>query len=414
MIPTIAWRNIWRSPIRSGVVMIAITLGLALGIFFMAFSWGMSEQRARNVVQTQTSHVQLHDSAYVEEPKMRYLLPEGPALLQQVAEQPEVTALTPRMRVGGMLSSTKGGFGVQITGIVPEREAEVTRLDTRVIAGDYFASDKANRILIGEALAEKTGIQEKEGDSLRWNFRKRLVLTLQNIDGESVRASFRVGGVYRDANAKLEEVNVYVQLADFQRLAGVGDDFHEIAVVLQDIEQSDSVAQRLAAAYPALTVETWADLAPDLQLITESFEVSMFIFIGIILLALAFGIVNTMLMAVLERTKELGMLMAVGMNRGRVFRMIMLETLFLVAVGGPLGLLLGFGLVEVTAYTGLDLSQFSEGIEQFGFGTVVRPELSTHYYLQIAGMVVIAALISAIYPALRALKLRPVEAIRTV
>ena len=121
-----------------------------------------------------------------------------------------------------------------------------------------------------------------------------------------------------------------------------------------------------------------------------------------------------MLMAVLERTRELGMLMSVGMNRGRVFRMIMLETIFLVLVGGPKGLLMGYGLVEFSASVGINMGQFSEGVSQFGFGTIVRPDLAAKYYLQISIMVVIAAILSAIYPARRALKLNPVEAIRKI
>lgn len=414
MITQIAWRNIWRSPVRSGVVMIAIALGLSLGVFMMAFSWGMSEERARNVVDIQTSHLQVHTASYVEEPKMKFLLPNGPELLAEINEGTEVLASAPRMIAGGMLTSTKGAFGVQINGVDPEAEKAVRSFDELIIEGSYFDPDKRNRILIGESLAEEVGVKIEEGDSVRWNFRKRLVLTFQNLNGESTRASFRVDGIFRTPNTQWDKGNVFVRLQDFQKLAEAGNGFHEIAIVLDDIDKSDSLATAIEAQHTDLNAETWADLAPDLKLITESFEISMFIFIGIILLALAFGIINSMLMAVLERTRELGMLMAVGMNRGRVFLMIMLETIFLVAVGGPLGLLMGYGLVELSASVGLDMSQFSEGVSQFGFGTIVRPELGTEYYLQIAAMVVLAAILSAIYPALRAIKLKPVEAIRTV
>ncbi|MEM9983744.1 MAG: FtsX-like permease family protein, partial [Bacteroidota bacterium] len=214
------------------------------------------------------------------------------------------------------------------------------------------------------------------------------------------------------ANSKFDEGNVYVRLADLQKLAKVGAGIHEIAVVLDDIEQVDATAA--AFTTDQVMAETWADLAPDLRLISESFQVSMYIFIGIILLALAFGIVNTMLMAVLERTRELGMLMAVGMNRGRVFLMIMLETIFLVTVGGPLGLAVGYLLVSILGSIGIDMGSFSDAMSQFGMSSTVRPHLAGEYYFQIAIMVAVTALLSAIYPALRALKLKPVEAIRSV
>jgi len=414
MIPTIAWRNVWRSPVRSGVVIVAIVLGLALGIFMMAFSWGLSEERARHIIEAQTSHLQLHSPAYVQDPKMTKLLPDGGEILRTIRAREDVVAATARLEAGGMLTSTKGAFGVQIVGVQPESEAEVTLLDTRLVAGDYFADGKRNALLIGDALAEKAGLKEGEGDSASYNLRKRLTLTFQTVNGQTTQARFRVAGVYRTQNSKYDETHVFARLNDLQSLAEVGQGIHEIAVLLPGQELAEPVADQLAGEFDQARVETWAELAPDLQMIAESFEVSMYIFIGIILLALAFGIVNTMLMAVLERTRELGMLMAVGMNRGKVFAMIMLETVFLVAVGGPLGLLAGFGLVELTHQTGIDMSRFAEGVSSLGMSTMVRPELTPEYYLQIALMVIITALVAAIYPSLRALKLRPVEAIRAV
>ena len=412
MITQISWRNVWRSPVRSGVVIAAITLGLSLGIFMMAFSWGLTQQRASNVINTQTSHLQLHHPDYVEEPKMKFLLPEGTALLEELNDREGVKYSTPRLEAGGMLSTTKGAYGVQINGIFPLSEAEVTQLDTRIHAGSYFSEGKRNAILVGQSLAEKIGVAKKVGDSTIYNFRKKVVLTFQDKEGKSTQARFRVVGIYQSGNSKFDEGNVYVRLADLQKLAKVDDGIHEIAVVLDDIEQAEVTAA--AFSTNEIKSETWADLAPDLRLISESFEVSMYIFIGIILLALAFGIVNTMLMAVLERTRELGMLMAVGMNRGRVFLMIMLETIFLVAVGGPLGLLVGYLLVSTLGSIGIDMGSFSEAMSQFGIGSIVRPNLAGEYYFQIAIMVAITAILSAIYPALRALKLKPVEAIRSV
>ena len=412
MITQISWRNVWRSPVRSGVVIAAITLGLSLGIFMMAFSWGLTQQRASNVINTQTSHLQLHHPDYVEEPKMKFLLPEGTALLEELNDREGVKYSTPRLEAGGMLSTTKGAYGVQINGIFPLSEAEVTQLDTRIHAGSYFSEGKRNAILVGQSLAEKIGVAKKVGDSTIYNFRKKVVLTFQDKEGKSTQARFRVVGISQSGNSKFDEGNVYVRLADLQKLAKVDDGIHEIAVVLDDIEQAEVTAA--AFSTNEIKSETWADLAPDLRLISESFEVSMYIFIGIILLALAFGIVNTMLMAVLERTRELGMLMAVGMNRGRVFLMIMLETIFLVAVGGPLGLLVGYLLVSTLGSIGIDMGSFSEAMSQFGIGSIVRPNLAGEYYFQIAIMVAITAILSAIYPALRALKLKPVEAIRSV
>ncbi|MEO1450144.1 MAG: FtsX-like permease family protein, partial [Bacteroidota bacterium] len=141
----------------------------------------------------------------------------------------------------------------------------------------------------------------------------------------------------------------------------------------------------------------------------------MWIFVGIIVLALTFSIINTMLMAVLERTHELGMLMAVGMNKARVFGMIMLETIFLSMVGVPIGLIAAWGSITWLSGVGrgLDLSAFSEGLSEFGMSSVIQPQLDSHFYWQVMLLVAIASILAAVYPALRALKLKPVEAIRS-
>jgi len=163
-----------------------------------------------------------------------------------------------------------------------------------------------------------------------------------------------------------------------------------------------------------LLVEDWKTLAPELRLVIDSFSQTMYLFISIILLALTFGIINTMLMAVLERIHELGILMAIGMNKLSVFMMIMLETLYLAIIGGICGLLLAYGTIHLLGQTGIDLSAFATGLSSYGMDTMVYPALPDNQYLEIFIMIFIAAILSAIYPAFKALKLNPVQAIRKI
>jgi len=168
----------------------------------------------------------------------------------------------------------------------------------------------------------------------------------------------------------------------------------------------------LKSEYPNFQTLTWTELMPDMKMMNESMEFMIYIFVIIILLALGFGIVNTMLMVILERVKELGMLMAIGMNKLRVFTMIVLETIFLSLVGGIVGIALAVGLTIITGKTGLDLSLWAEGLSSQGFDTMVYPTIGIDSVIIVTILVIITGILSAIYPARKAIKLNPAEAIR--
>ncbi|MDR2409657.1 MAG: FtsX-like permease family protein, partial [Bacteroidales bacterium] len=151
----------------------------------------------------------------------------------------------------------------------------------------------------------------------------------------------------------------------------------------------------------------------DASLTLEYMNLYSFIFVGIIMFALAFGIINTMLMAILERTKELGMLMAIGMNRKKVFSMIMIETIFLTIVGAIAGMVAGWILIQITGKTGLNFSSVGEGLESVGWSAIVYPTIDAFFFFGITLLVIVTGIISSIIPARKALNLNPVEAIRT-
>ncbi|HIB90533.1 TPA: FtsX-like permease family protein [Candidatus Poribacteria bacterium] len=172
--------------------------------------------------------------------------------------------------------------------------------------------------------------------------------------------------------------------------------------------------EELRGNYPDLTIRSWDEISPELGYANELMGTAILIFIGIIMLALAFGIINTMLMAVLERKRELGMLMSVGMNRLKVFTMIVVETIFLALMGGPLGLAFGYFTIQYFGTNGIDLSIVGEGMESFGVGMIVYTSMEAAKYAEVGIMVIITAILSSIYPAYKALKLNPAEAVRAI
>ncbi|MDP5170717.1 MAG: FtsX-like permease family protein [Bacteroidia bacterium] len=422
MLFNIAWRNVWRHPVRSGIVMTAIALGLWSGIAMMAFSWGISESRTRDVIQTQTSHLQVHARGYEAGEEMQFFLPDTD-IQQEIMTLKGVVKTSGRILANGMLESTKGNFGVQIRGVDPEEEAAMTGLRDRMIGGEYFPESSRPIAIIGEELARSLGVIEDTASAVMvsegpqaptFNFRRNLVIRFQDINGEMTSSKFKVAGVYTAQNVNLEKSQVFVKASDLQQMVGNPGGIQEIAVMLDDIQHTDAVIATISASHPELEAKSWSKLAPELEFMASSFDSSMRIFIGVILLALAFGIINTMLMAVMERTRELGMLMSIGMTKPKVFSMIMMETVLLTLIGAPIGLLAGWGFTKYFGRAGIDLSQFEKGMDSYGISSIVYPDLPSGYYTEIVIMVVITALLSAIYPALRALKLNPAEAVRAI
>ncbi len=404
MLFKISWRNIWRNPLRSLVVMGSIMVGTWSIISLLSFSSGMVKSYVNNAIRMETSHLQLHDPIFkAEDQEITAVLPEAEARLAAIKERPEVNAATVRTLVNGMLVAPKGTRGVLIKGIEEEAEAQLTEIDQQITEGDYFGKGK-NQVLMGKELADKLGLK----------LRKKIVLQFQSLEGEITAGAFRIVGLIDSGNKLRDGANVFVRRSDLNRLLGQEDAAHEIAVFLQDPAQIGPFVEDLRATYPTTLVETYQELSPDIKLYETQIGASFAIFVGIFMLALIFGIINTMLMAVLERTRELGMLMSVGMNKFRVFGMIVIETVMLGVLSATAGILLGWLSVQQLSEVGLDLSSFSQGLKQFGMSTIVYPHLDPNLYVQLAIAVLITTLLASLYPAYKAISLRPVEAVRKI
>ncbi|MGQ7870715.1 ABC transporter permease [Sunxiuqinia sp. sy24] len=404
MITSVAWRNIWRNPVRSGIIITAISIGMFAGVFSATFMKGWMNQRLEAGVETETSHIQLHEPAYRENYEINQFIRQGVQLADQLSAFPEVDGVSPRVTIQSMIASAETGTGVKIMGIIPEKEKQVTKLSQFVKEGDYFESISRNPIIIGKKLAEKLKIKLKS----------KVVITLQDADGNITGGAFRVCGIFDLTNSMFEEANVFVRYNDLARLGMLPEGVaHEIIVHLNDQKNLESVTQELRAKYPELEVMNWKELTPELGYLNEIGNLYTYIFVIIILLSLGFGIINTMLMVVMERVKELGMLMAIGMGRLRVFLMLMLETTLLTLTGGLIGIVLGLGASFALQERGINLSNWAQGLEDFGYSAIVYPVVETQMVLVIILLVILTGIIASVYPARKALKYNPAEAIRT-
>lgn len=402
MLTKIASRNIWRSQKRSLTIISAVSFGLWAGIFMTAFYNGVIEQRINTAISSELSHMQLHHPEFRKDHEIKYFLPEGRKTIQKITRDSLVKNVSGRVIIQGMIASAAGSSGITINGIMPEEENLLTHLSGKMIKGSYFSSDKTNEIILSERVRKK----------LKLDLNKKAILTFQDVDGNLASAAFRIKAVYQTVNAPYDDNNVFVKITDVDSLGGVPNQINEIAVLLKSSNTLEEVQHNLKQQFFETEIQNWKEIAPELGYTVSVGDKMMFIFMGIIMLALGFGIVNTMMMAVLERTREIGMLMALGMNKFKIFMMIVLETFFLILAGCPIGIVLALVTVGITQRTGIDFSQYSEVYSSFGYSPVFYPNLSLRQFGIMILLVVITAFVSALFPARKALQLNPAESLK--
>ncbi|MGE5420827.1 MAG: ABC transporter permease [Chloroflexota bacterium] len=473
MIWKTAWKNVWRNKTRSLVVIASVTTGVFAAVFSIAFMNGMIAQRFDAAIDQEISHIQLTGKGFRLNNDPVITIPNSDSTIEALRAIPGVKGLVKRSITGGMAGTATKSAGVEIIGINPDEEKLIFSLSKTIIegTGSYFEDPRKDIALIGQDLAKElniirfvidssviTGLGKKgipanvlsaleklsgtrfqnekkfnkalngvlsKNDSRKyshiikqeaWSYREgsRLTLTFLDRDNNQVGARFRVAGIYDTKNTLFEISSVFVRDSDLKRLTGYPEgSFNEIIMKIDDIEQTESITDELRVRFPSLEIMNWKELQPDLAMMTDYVHQIYGILMVIIMAALAFGIVNTMLMVVLERTKELGMLTAIGMNKRKVFSMIMLESIFLSLTGGIAGMLVSSVAILLTARNGINFLQYAEGMEAFGYSAHVYPEINASFFIMMTVLVILTGILSSVYPAMKALKLNPVEAIRT-
>lgn len=404
MIWSIAWRNVWRNKLRSLVVILATAIGLYGSLFVVALMNGMMQQKVDATIMNEISNMQMHHPKFLENESIEYNIPDPERIAAFLEGRREATAFSFRSKATGMASTAHSGNGVMINGIDPEDEKQVTAIHHNLVEGSYF--EKQGRI-------PSIVISKKLSEHLKAGIGKKVVLTTAALDGETSQALFRVEGIFRTSNMMFDELNVFISNGRLQEIISSEQTIvSEVAIMYSDKVNIDKEKEALAAAFPGLSVQTWQELAPTLMAIVSWMDMFAVILIIIILLALAFGIINVMLMVIMERSRELGMLMAIGMNRGSVFRMIMLETIFMSVTGAIFGILITIITISLTSASGINFASWSEGFEAMGYSALVFPVIETGFYFLLGIMVIIAAMLASVWPARKALALQPAEAVR--
>lgn len=400
----IAWRNVWRNKLRSSIVIISMILGLWSGLFTVAMSRGVNEQRVKSAIDSYLHHVQIHNPSFEYNLDINSTIDEPLKICDELKNDSLVKKYSSRLIISAMASTAHGAQGIKLIGIDSDEEKTFSDISQNMIDGNYFSKIKSKPVIIGKKLA----------DNLNLDLKKKISFTFVDDNGDLQRVKFKVEGIYKSANSIFDGGTVYVKKQDLIKLIENKSSIHEIAIVLNNIEDSDILKKKLLNQNSNNKVETWKDLSPELGSVQELMVWFFLIFMSIILLALSFGIANIMLMAVLERKRELGMLMSVGLNKSKIFFMILFETIFISLIALPAGILLSYLMISYYGQIGIDLSIVSEGLDAFGMKSMVYTSLPLNYYIMITILTLFVTLISSLFPARRALKLDPAEAIKSL
>ena len=400
----ISWRNIWRNKLRSLVVIFSIVFGLLGGIIIIAMSYGLNEERMNNAVDTYLSHIQIHNILFSEDYNIKHTINNLDIIEKAINDDERVVSYSKRIVLNGMLSNSNGSYGIQVKGVDPEEEVKVTNTYEKIIDGEYFKSKRDNTIIVGKKLADK----------LNLNLKSKVVITFQDENYELTSLLYRVEGIFRSGNSRYDEMNVFVKNKSITKNLPGFKGYHEMPILLNDIDLRGEVKKDLIPLSSNNIVEGWDDISKELAYANEMLSAVLYIFMMIILSGLSFGVVNTMLMAILERRKEIGMLMSIGMNRYKIFMMISFETIFLSLIALPFGLLTSYMIVDYYSVVGIDLSVVEAGLENFGVGTRLYFKVPNEEYFNVSLMVFVISIFSSIFPSIRALKINPVEATKTI
>jgi len=412
----LAWRNLWRNPRRTFITMAAIAFGYAMLLFVACLMAGLRWQMIENGTSLTMSQIQVHAPGYYPNRSIQRTVggrqgTNVSAMLAAIAADRRVYAAAPRVYGYGLLSAAHRSAGVELMGIVPEQEPKITILNRQIIKGTYLTAQKPKGVVMGDTLASTIGI----------DLGTEVVLLTQAADGSIGNDVYSVVGIFHTGLDAVDRGLVLMSLPALQDLLQLAPArIHEIGIKLDDITTATPVAATLESRIDLATpvkVMAWPELAPELASYVQFNRGITFVLFFIFFVLAVIGVMNTMLMAVFERTRELGMLMALGMRPVQIIALILAEAAGLAIASLIVGGIIGVPLLWYLQVHGLDLGGATGEVISLA-GVVVghlwygRQDYPA--YAQAALGLAVTALVSALYPAWRAAHFRPTEAIRKV
>jgi ABC-type lipoprotein release transport system permease subunit len=397
----LSWRNLWRNHRRTIIMLLAIAVGVWAMIFMTALMRGMVDQMIEDGIDALPGYLQVHHPDYRDDPNIENSLPPpGPELLAAL-ESPPVEAWARRVKVPAMVSSERNNRGVMLLGVDPQPEIAVGFDPASIVAGRFLEGANDQGLVVGRKLLER----------LETDLGKRVVIMSQGPDNTIADRGFRIVGVFEGKLSAQEDNLVYAAIGTTQELLGMGEQISEIAVVGGDYRDTSALyAWVRQAAGDSYEVLSWTELDTYLGLMLGVMDGFVLVWVVVIFMALSFGLVNTLMMAVFERVREFGLMQALGMKPASILYQVLLEALMLLSLGLLLGNVMAVASI-LPIRDGIDLSIVAEGIEMMGASSTLYPALKPKDLVMANTVVIVLGVLTSLLPAWRASRYRPVEAI---
>ena len=421
----VAWRNIWRNARRSLITATAMAVSVAMCMALVVFNDGFYEGFYDVLVKQKLSHVQVSNPNFAKTRSMYDTLDAAETLIEKIEQTSGTSAVTGRLHGTSLISKGEQSSGVSLMGIYPSREAALTSAKDQLIEGSYLTDEASQQIILGETL--KNDIEAKLGEEV--------VLFSQAADGSMASGIYTVAGVYR-SGSMMQDRGAQIHISDLQEFLVLDNQIHEILALgaedeLEDVERFAANITASIEGVPGLAivdrdadisgienplqVETWWQASPQTLELMKFRDVGVFIFLGIVFFIAGFVVLNTMLMSVFERTRELGVLKALGLRPGKMIQLIVVESIFLSGLAAVIGLVVGGILSWLLITKGMDLSGGTGEPLQFmgaNFGPRIYGSLDLYLTSLPTAALFLISVLASLWPAYRASRLEPVEAIR--
>lgn len=402
LITALAWRNLWRNKRRTAVILFAMALGVWAMIVTAAFMRGMSLQVLDDTINNLTGHIQIHHKNYLDDPVIENSFTTTEEL-KTALQHRDIKMWSDRIRVPAVIQSERETSGLVLIGIHPQQEENISFLKSSIVEGHFFKNDNDKGIIIGKKLA----------DNLETRLGKRVVIMTQNISNEISDRGFRITGIYDTPTEAMETGFVFMTRQSAEKLINTSDLSSEIAILTGSLEQTEKTLNDLQTSLPDFDVKSWKTLQPFTELIVEMYGDFQYIWHLIVFMAMSFGIINTLLMTIFERTREFGLFQALGLKPRFILFQVWVESIFMLALALLIGNFISW-LTVLSTGDGIDVSAFAQGMEMAQLSNII-PFIIIGKDLLLANLIVIVlGLLTGLYPAWRASRLVPANAITRV
>lgn len=403
----LAWRNIWRHPRRTLLTMLAIAFGAGLLVFSIGLQLGQYDLMIQNAVRVYQGLLQVQKKGYHDDPEIRASIPAIENLAEQLRQQSGLDSITARANGFALLSSEKRTYGAMVVGVQPEYEKNVSSLPGVIKQGRYLTSDSAQELVMGLSLARN--MQLDIGDEV--------TLMGSGRDGSIAASILPVVGFYESGAREMDRNLVQMPLKAFQDIFSMQQQGHAIVIYHENIKQQSKLHNQFEqwlAGHDDLAVLTWDEVQPGVKQMIELDYASGWLMYIVLVAVIVFSILNTFLMSVLERTREFGIMLALGYTPFNIGRLVMQEALILTLLGLLAGTLIGLAINYYYYVYGLTFEGMEEIASMYNMPAVIRPQISFNSVLTGPIVILIFTLLAALYPASRIRKLQPVEAMHHI